>query len=189
MNMMKRILTLAAAAVLAGPSVLAAITVLPLSEEEITKRAMLIVMGEVRSVESRFDEKHQTIYTYVTLEATRVLKGQLAGSEVVVRQMGGEAGGETVAVPGSPEYTPGDEVLLFTGPLGDTGYWGVLGIFYGKYDILRDPATGARYVEGPSFRTVHTDPVTFEALPQRQRPARVMLDEFLAEIERYIAND
>lgn len=187
--MRDRILALAAAVAFALPAALHAITVLPLSEEELSRRALLVAVGEVQSVEARFDDQHQTIYTYVTLRATRILKGRLEGGEVILRQMGGVVGDETVMVPGSPEYIPGDEVLVFAGPLGDTGSYGVLGIFYGKYDILRDPSTGTKCVEGPSFRTTHTDPVTFETLPERKRPDRVPLDEFLAEIELYLKHE
>lgn len=187
--MKKGIRTFAAVVSLALPTVLPAITVLPLSEEEMSKRARLIALGEIESVEAQYDDQNHTIYTRATLRVTRIIKGSVGGSEVILRQMGGIVRDEIVVIPGSPEYIPGDEVLVFAGPLGDSGYYGVLGIFYGKYDIVHDPASGTKYVDGPSFHAAHTDPVTFETLPVRERPARVQLDDFLAEIESYLNRD
>lgn len=163
-----------------------AITVLPLSEEELTRRATVIVVGEVEDVFSGFDQSHATIYTYIKVRVTTSLKGEIHGDYITLRQMGGTVDDETVTVPGAPIYELGDEVLLFAGPLGQTGYYGVLGIFYGKYDIELDPSTGTKYVRGPSFEAIHTDPVTLEPLPQRIRPDKVYLNDFLSEIRSYL---
>jgi len=187
--MKKRFPVMVAAALLVHVTTASPVSVLPISEEELARRAEIIAVGEVEDVVSSFDEGHKTIYTFVKLRVTELIKGETDDGYVILRQMGGTVGKETVLVPGAPEYEIGDEVLVFAGPLGDTGFYGVLGIFYGKYDIELDPATGKKYVEGPSFETVHTDPVTFEQLPSRERPRPVLLEDFLAEIRSYIGRN
>lgn len=166
-----------------------AITVLPLSEEELAKRATVIVTGEVLEVGADYDAQHNTIYTYITTRITDVLKGDYEDTFLTLRQMGGTVGDQTVTVPGSPAYELGDEILVFAGPLGQTGYYGVLGIFYGKYDIILDPQTGKKYVDGASFHVEHTDPETLKPLPKKVRPELVYLDSFLSEIRSYVEKD
>jgi len=163
-----------------------ALTVLPLSEVELTKRATLIATGVVEDVYSAHDPDRTTILTYIKVRITETLKGKIEGPYATLRQMGGVVGDEMVMVPGSPAYEPGEELLVFAGPLGKTGYFAVLGIFYGKYAIGTDPLSGRKIVSGPSFETVHYDPETLEALPVRERPDPVFLDDFLAEIRSYL---
>jgi hypothetical protein len=166
-----------------------AITVLPISEEELTKRATVIVTGEVEEVSSGFDENQNTIYTYIKTRVTRVLKGELLDDYITLRQVGGTVGDQSIMVPGAPVYELGDEILVFAGPLGQTGYYGVLGIYYGRYQIELDPSTGKKYASGASFGIVHTDPETFEPLPERNRPDMVYLDDFLSEIQEYLEHN
>ncbi len=187
--MSRKVLVLATALLFCGLGPALSITVLPISEEELTERATVIVTGTVDNVESRYDDQRRTIFTYVDLDLDRVLKGSPGADHITLRQMGGTVGDETVEVFGSPAWELGEEVMVFAGPLGDTGYYGVLGIFYGKYDIERDPGTGQSVVTGASFETVHTDPVTFEQLPERERPEKVSLEDFIAEITSYIEQE
>ncbi len=163
-----------------------AITVLPISERELTKRAAIIATGEVDDVYSAYDAEGRTIYTYITVRVSTWLKGELEGDTVVLRQMGGVVGDRELTLPGAPEYEPGDELLVFAGPLGRTGTYGVLGIFYGKYDIKVDPSTGKKTVSGASFKVTHVDPETSKELPRIERPDPFFLDDFIAEINSYI---
>lgn len=187
--MSQKVLVTATALMLCGFGMLQSITVLPVSEEELTQRATVIVTGTVDEVESRYDDQQRTIFTYVGLQLDQVLKGDPGSNHITIRQMGGTVGDERVEVFGSPTYELGDEIMIFAGPLGDTGYYGVLGIFYGKYDIELDPSSGRKAVSGASFTTAHTDPVTFEQLPRRERPETIYLEDFLNEINSYLEQD
>jgi hypothetical protein len=189
LDMRHRTLALSAVMLFGVCTAAAGISVLPLSEEELTRRATIIVTGDVIDVHSAFNEAGTSIYTYVDVRVSRSLKPGFEGETVTLRQLGGTVGDRTQTVPGAPAYEPGDEVLLFAGPLGETGYYGVLGIFYGKYDITTDPATGRRTVRGASFGITHYDPESLRPLPVRERPERVDLDDFLAEIEGYLSEN
>jgi len=166
-----------------------AIVVLPISEQELTRRATVIVTGEVEDVTSSFDQGHNSIDTYIKLNVTRVLKGSIEDDALTIRQPGGTVGDQTVTVPGSPTFELGDEVLVFAGPLGQSGYYGILGNYYGKYNIELEPSTGMKYVTGASFTIDHVDPKTFEKLPRKFRPDTVYLDEFLSEVQGYTAGN
>jgi hypothetical protein len=183
-----RVLTLAAAFLFASRAPAAAISVLPLSEEELARRATIIVQGDVTDVRSAFNAEETGIFTFVDVRVRDSLKPGFRGESVTIRLVGGTVGDRTQTVPGAPVYEPGDEVLLFAGPLGETGYYGVLGIFYGKYAITRDPLSGKKVVSGASFGATHYDPVTFDPLPPRERPDPVYLDDFLAEIQSYLSD-
>jgi|GEM_PF-2141006 len=166
-----------------------AISVLPISEEELTGRATVIVTGEVEDVTTSFDQDHHTIYTFIKTRVTRVLKGELEDEVLTLRQLGGTVGNDTLTLPGAPTYEIGDEILVFAGPFDQTGYYGVLGIYYGKYDIELDPSNGMKYVTGASFTIDHVDAETFEKLPGKFRPDKVSLDDFLSEIEGYVVQN
>jgi hypothetical protein len=163
-----------------------AITVLPISEKELTKRATIIVTGVVEDVYSAYNPEGTTIYTYITVDVTSSLKGDLKENNIILRQVGGMVGDRELTLPGAPDYEPGDELLVFAGPFGKTEYYGVLGIFYGKYDIKVDPSTGKKTVNGSSFTVTHVDPETSEELPRIERPDPFFLDNFISEINSYL---
>ncbi len=163
-----------------------AITVLPLSERDLTKRATVIVIGEVEDVSSEFNRDGGTIHTFARIRVTRSLKGEISGDHITLRQVGGTVGDQTIVLPGGPSYAIGEEILVFAGPFAQSDAYGVLGIFYGKYDIETDTHTGRKTVNGPSFATTHYDPDTLLELPRRERPDKVELDDFIAEIESYL---
>jgi len=163
-----------------------ALTVLPLTEEELTKRATVILTGTVVDVHSDFAPDGSTIYTYIQVRVAQSLKGEFQEDVITLRQIGGSVGEKSVVLPGAPIYELGEEILIFAGPFGQTGYYGILGIFYGKYDIGIDPITGRKAVSGASFGIVHYDPDSLEPLPLRERPDSVYLDDFLSEIQSYL---
>jgi hypothetical protein len=180
---------LASALVLGAFARVSATTVLPISEEELAKRATVIFTGSVQDVHSAYEPDHSMIYTYIQVGITQSLKGEPREGTITLRQMGGTVGEETVILSGGPDFEPSDRVLLFAGPLGRTGYYGVLGTFYGKYDIGTDPATGRDTVTGPSFEVDHVDAATLQALPHRDRPRPIYLDDFLSEIRSYLSGN
>lgn len=169
-------------------SAASATTVLPISEEELTKRAAIIVTGVVEDIHSDYAADRSMIYTYITIRVSRTLKGDLPDGKLMLRQLGGTVGDETVWLAGAPEYMIGEELLVFAGPFIQTDYFGVLGIFYGRYEIETDPSTGRKTVRGPSFATIHFDPQTLEELPRIDRPDPVYLDDFISEIRSYLNN-
>jgi len=114
-------------------------TVEAMTLEEMAQRADLIFVG--RSVGSRADwnAQHTRIYTYTTFEVERFLKGGAGERQVTLRLWGGQVGFLRAIVPGTPQFTPGEEVLLFcvgSGARVPT----LLGLALGKFTLTRNDA-------------------------------------------------
>jgi hypothetical protein len=86
---------------------------------------------------SEWNQQHSLIYTYTTFQITRGLKG--AGAQtIIVKQLGGTAGGYTQKVSGVHHAQAGEDALLFLRPseAGD-GTYAVVGLIQGNFRVLR----------------------------------------------------
>src|SRR2546427_12600048 len=112
------------------------------SDEELARFSDAIVTGRVTDISSGRDLRTNAIYTYVTLLVESALKGDIPEREIVVKQLGGEVGGEGLGVPEQATFSRGEQVLLFleTRPRDKTLYTSAL--WQGKGTIDRDPARG-----------------------------------------------
>jgi hypothetical protein len=88
-----------------------ATTLVDASPEELAARADAVVRGTVESVEARRRPGSKRVFTYVRVRVTERLKG--GEDAALVRVPGGSADGYTQAVAGAPDFTEGEEVLLF----------------------------------------------------------------------------
>src|SRR5512133_2096775 len=105
-----------------------ATSIVPMSVEELTGRAQLVVEGRALEQWSQWDNSEHLIYTYTRFAVTRRLKGEAADS-IVVRQMGGTAGGYTQIVSGVRHWQAGDEAVLFLRPsVANDGSMAVVGL-------------------------------------------------------------
>ncbi len=114
--------------------------------EEMASEAEFVVHGKVARKWSAWDSRGQTIWTHYELRIEEALKGA-SGSSLVVSEPGGIVGDEGMSIPGTPEYSPGDEVVLLVWrtPIGylRTSGWG-----QGKFTVST--------AKGSSSKTVHT---------------------------------
>jgi hypothetical protein len=74
--------------------------------------SQLIVHGRVVDVRSQMTSGRRSIESIVTVAVIESFKGS-AGSEVMFRMPNGEVGRYRHVVVGAPEFTPGQEVVLF----------------------------------------------------------------------------
>ena len=116
--------------------------VLP-DDDDFIVGARAIITGKVLSVGSRLDEQDR-IFTYITVRVQEVLKGQVEGRRIVLKQAGGQVGGRGSVIFGTPEFKPGEQVLLYLGTWPD-GSLRVHQLMLGKFSITVDPQTGNRY--------------------------------------------
>ncbi|MHC4470282.1 MAG: hypothetical protein ACYS99_04895 [Planctomycetota bacterium] len=114
--------------------------VLRVTVEDLADKATVIVSGEVIESKARWTDDHSTINTYVRIAVSNVHKGE-AGAEVVVTCQGGAVGDEKVPVEGVPEFTAGEQVLVFLWK-NSRGDLLPLGMNQGKFLIEKDPETG-----------------------------------------------
>jgi len=114
------------------------------SDDELARFSSVIVTGRVTDVSTGRDITTNAIYTYVTVLVDEALKGDIAEREIVVKQLGGEVGGEGLRVGDQASFGRGESVLLFleTRPRDRTLYTAAL--WQGKWLIDRDAATGER---------------------------------------------
>jgi hypothetical protein len=200
--------SLLSALALPGP---AAATILrPFDLAALSREAQAVVRGRVVSQESVRDEPSGRIYTHSAVEVLEVVKGPVLAPDprpgvaprVVVRQMGGTIGDETMTVPGTADVQVGEEVVLFLRTDERFGY--LVGMHQGKYGVRRDDA-GAWVTRAPLPRAAVAPAAT--AAPDTGGRAilpagalavapdgdgspgadRVALDEWLATVRRHVA--
>jgi hypothetical protein len=73
----------------------------------------LIVVGEVLSTRSYWNDPGTLILTDVQVAVSEVLKGKLADHEITVTLPGGTVGDDTISVIGGAELIPGNAYVLF----------------------------------------------------------------------------
>jgi hypothetical protein len=90
--------------------------------KDLASSSDLVVWGRVGSV--RYGTEENTIFTYVSVEPTEVISGQVT-EPLIVRQIGGTVGNRTGFVAGGllPNWSEGEEVLLFLVRLEETSYY------------------------------------------------------------------
>ncbi len=72
----------------------------------------LVVTGRVASLESRWDDQGRSIHTYVALDVASVLLGADVPPRLVLKQIGGEAGGVGLWLPEQAAFRVGEDVLV-----------------------------------------------------------------------------
>src|SRR4051794_40023438 len=114
-----------------------ATTAVMLTDEELIASSRVILIGDVQSVKAQWEADHQSINTYVKVNVARLLKGQLQNQTIVFKQLGGRINDEATVIFGAPEYTVGQQVLLFLDTRQD-GTLRIAHLFQGKYDVVDD---------------------------------------------------
>jgi hypothetical protein len=109
------------------------------SDEQLTDLSSAVVAGKVTSVASGWDGS--AIYTYITIDIRRVLRGAIAERQVVLKQAGGVVGDIGMEISGQARFRRGEEVLVFAEvrPRDRTLYTAAL--WQGKWTIQRDAAS------------------------------------------------
>src|ERR1044072_2794897 len=122
-----------------------ATTVVMLSDDELIADSRFIITGNVRRVFSAWDDAQTAVWTYVEVRPDRFLKGILPGRTLVLQQLGGTAGSSGMRVYGQPQFTRGQQVLLYlnTGP---DGTLHVAHAFMGMFSIVEESTTGRKIV-------------------------------------------
>lgn len=84
-----------------------------LSLEELVASSDEVVLGTVTGQQARYD-KRRRIVTDVTLRVDDTMKGNRAkGAEIIVTRFGGEIGDLGMRVEGEPNFTTGEQTIVF----------------------------------------------------------------------------
>jgi hypothetical protein len=173
---------LAAGLLLAAPGSARASLIVKMTLEEMAVASEVVVAGTVRSVQAFWNPGRTMIFSRVAIDIWEAAKGS-APPTIEVVELGGTLDGLSVWVPGTPQFAPGEEVVVFLGRDRADGEWKVAGFAQGKFRIVRDRPSGQRVVQ-------HVEPLrqVFDArLEKTAAPdpfAPVPLPEFLDRIRR-----
>jgi hypothetical protein len=81
---------------------------------ELTSTADQIVVGEVLSTESAWDNDHRNIYSTIEIRVQESWKGSVPNDgRIRIRQLGGTVGEIEMTVRGLARFIPGERTLLF----------------------------------------------------------------------------
>ena len=132
--------------IVAGSEAAFATTAVVPRDDEMVIESRAIVTGRVTGLSTAADPKTEFVYTYITLDVSAVLKGQITEREIVLKELGGETSDRGTMIHGMPRFSPGQEVLLYLNTWPD-GSLRVHQGFLGKFNISRDSSTGRMFVE------------------------------------------
>lgn len=121
--------------VLAAISFLSATTIVPVSVEQLARESNYIIEGKALQSWAQWNPQHSLIFTYTRFQVAHSLKGQVPET-VVVKQIGGSAGGYTQKVAGIRHWRTGDRAVLFlqSSKAGD-GTLEVTGLMQGNFMV------------------------------------------------------
>ncbi len=130
-------LTLALLAPLAFAAPARATVLVDVPLEDMARDADVIVVGTVVRSEARLvldPARGADPHTFTTVQVHEWIVGP-GGREVVVEELGGEAMGQGLAIAGTAEYAPGQEVVLFLERAGSS--LRTYGMALGRFEIRR----------------------------------------------------
>jgi hypothetical protein len=140
---------------LAAASLVQSGMVQKLSLDRLIGEADLIVRGRVDEIKSRRASDRRTVATVVTITIVRQFKGPKVSS-VTIEQPGGSLGDVTLGVPGLPEFTIGEDVILFL-KRQRGGAFNIVGGNQGKFTAKTQPGSDNEVVEDFAHRTEALD--------------------------------
>lgn len=142
---------------------IASASMIKISVEDLSREADVIVIGDIKEVESRWNFWRTMIYTYSTVSVEKYIKGTGHENETLtIITKGGEVGDYGVWVEDVPLFTKNETVLVFLKKEGNE--FSVAGWAQGKY-----------IVENESVRDISGE--------------KVSLEEFLRHVENAIPED
>lgn len=89
-----------------------AVTVAPLSFDELVNESSTVVYGRVSEVRGQWSDDRRRIDSFVTIEVVGRYKGS-PGDTLTFTVPGGQVGRYMNLVPGAPSFAPGDRAVLF----------------------------------------------------------------------------
>lgn len=158
MNMWRRGSVFVLIAMLCSAS-LHAMVVLPAEFSEMVAASQTIVQGRIVDVRSYETAGRKTIESLVTVQVVNAIKGQ-PGATAYFKLPGGQVGRYRRVMVGAPQFTPGDEVVLFLkgrAPAVPMPF----GLTQGVYRVSRDGSGRAMVmpaIAGGAGRVVRGDP-------------------------------
>lgn len=136
------------------PAASRATVLLEMDIEAMARRAQVVAVARVESVEARWEDDRAMIATYTRLRVEERIAGS-SPERVEVRVIGGTVDGVSAIVDGGAQFRSGDRVLVFLEPRRSrSDQWIVSGAFQGAFRLEREPDTGMDIAVRPVARGV-----------------------------------
>ena len=147
-----------------------------MDEQTLMESSDIVATGTVTSITSATSDASGAIYTYITVEPERIIKGQIDSDEMVIREPGGSVGSRRQWTFGAPEFWVGERALLFLSRSSD-GTLQTNSLAMGKFTLAVDRnghTTAVRdFGEGASVFVPDTGRIA-DAPPETQRFAPLL---------------
>ena len=124
-----------------------AVTVAPLSFEELVRQSSSVIYARVTDVRGQWTDDRRRIDSLVTVAVIKGLKGPSA-AELTSTVPGGQVGRYLNLLPGAPSFARGDLAVLFLTARGPR-LPVTTGLTQGIYRVTRDASSGAALVAPP----------------------------------------
>jgi len=157
-----------------------ATTVKPMSIEDLTTAASTVIEGKATESWSAWNPQHTLIYTFTRVRISKTLKGNNDGT-ILLKQLGGSAGGYTQKVAGVHPLMTGDQAVLFLRPSeARDGTMVIVGLMQGNFHIEREAKSGSVVVNN-GVNDVHQSTATGVT---EYRGAKLTLKQLEARVRR-----
>jgi hypothetical protein len=164
---------------LLGAASASATTLVRADVPALTQIADSVVRGTVARISTRWSGDHMRILTDVEIRVQEVMKGQALRSLIVVNP-GGVIGDLGQRVAGTPEFSEGEEVILFLEQRGENFI--LSGMAQGKFKVERSSDGSAAFaVPTSTSEAVLLDPVTRQPVKGEHQP--MALEAFKARVK------
>ncbi|MBI2569243.1 MAG: hypothetical protein HYV63_19665 [Candidatus Schekmanbacteria bacterium] len=120
----------------------------PVSLEEMPATAQRVVVGELASVSTRWDDKHIMVWTDYTFTTADQWSGRPVGTTFIVSVAGGEVGNEARYVSDVPSFFQDQQYVLFLHGNEHKYHSPVIGEWQGAFTVARDDDTGDEVLVG-----------------------------------------
>jgi len=109
-------------------------------DQVLTEKASHIIIGDVKAIESRWNEDETLIYTYITISILDCLKESIENQEITIKKLGGEIGEIGLFVSNVPSLIEGEKVKLFLKRIGENEF-----TILGKSSLDSEASSGYSY--------------------------------------------
>ncbi len=141
----------------------------PVTVEELTQKAEVIAVGQVRDMVSEWDETGTRIRTRVLLSVDQFVKGTGSGNTLTLYVPGGEVGSVGEIYSHMPVFKREEQVIVFANQ-DKLHHYRVTEGQEGKFTIEKDMRTGISVVPGHATLDVFTSRVKATVQKQQNSP-------------------
>lgn len=160
----------------------------PLSLEQLSTRAPLILYGEVINNRVVNDKQSGQIATFTTFKVIELIKGN-AGDEHTIKQIGGQLSDSNIKmhIPGVPKFSNGSQYVVFLTEKSQLGFSSPLGLHQGSFSV--ETINGEQVISNGSRLSAPSAtanrPIQVPLAVNTQNPAQSRLSDFINTVRSY----